>query len=195
MRKSRAEAEATRERIVATAARLFREKGIDGVGIAELMQQAGLTHGGFYKHFASKDALVAEACGHALDEARLGLAKVAGRASGEESLEALLSNYLSTSHRDHPERGCAIAALGSEAARGKAPTRQVMAAGADKLIELVAAQLKTLPPEKARTEARGIVAAMIGGLLLARTTEDPALSATLLQDVQAFILSRAGSAA
>ncbi|HEX5513380.1 MAG TPA: TetR/AcrR family transcriptional regulator [Gammaproteobacteria bacterium] len=194
MRKSRAEAEATRGRIVATAARLFREKGIEGVGIAELMQQAGLTHGGFYKHFASKDALVAEACGHALDEARLGLAKAAGRAPPEKSLEALLANYLSPAHRDHPEQGCAIAALGSEATRGQTPTRQAMATGTDKLIELVAAQLKALPPEKARAAAQGIVAAMVGALLLARTTGDPTQSAALLEDVRTFILRSANSA-
>ena len=188
MRKSKAEAELTRERIVITAARLFREKGIAQVGIAELMKKSGLTHGGFYKHFPSKEVLVADACGHALDEKRSALTQAAQEAPPGKSLETLVKSYLSPAHRDHPGGGCAIAALGGEASRGDPNTQQTMDIGTDKLVELVAAQLDSMPPEAARARARGIVAAMIGGLLMARATVDADKSASILREVQDFIL-------
>lgn len=191
MRKSKVETEATRGRIVTTAARLFRKNGIATVGIAELMQRAGLTHGGFYKHFPSKEALVAEACGHALDEKRSELTEAAENAPQGAALEALVTRYLSPIHRDHPEAGCAIAALGGEAARGDSNTRQTLEAGTERLVELVASQLDGGAAETRRAEARGIVASMVGGLIMARATQDAGQSEAVLRNVREFILKRA----
>lgn len=188
MRKSRSEAEQTRQRIVTTASRLIRGKGIAGVGVAELMKQSGLTHGGFYKHFPSKDALMGEACKAALEETREGLAETARKARKKSGLQAIVDNYLSPEHRDHPERGCVIAATGDEAVRGHDSIRDAVAGGADNLVNLVAAQLPDLPVEEARAEARGIVASMIGAMIMARAMGNTTDSDSLLADVRRFVL-------
>lgn len=194
MRRSKAEAAQTREHIVRTAAALFRAKGINGIGVADLMQHAGLTHGGFYKHFDSKQTLVAEACEQALSQARDSLAAAAEKASPGKRLAAVVDGYLTTAHRDHPEQGCAIAALGAEAARDDGQARQAMAAGSRRLIDLVAAQLPEQDPGRAQQEAAAIVSAMVGALVVARTIDDAELSESVLSSARDFILSRYGGA-
>src|SRR5437868_7121159 len=116
MKVTREQAAASRERILAAASRLFRERGLDGIGVADLMQDAGLTHGGFYGHFSSKEELMAEACANALGKSVQRWAKLAER-EGARALEALLESYLSKEHRDNPGRGCALATLGADVAR------------------------------------------------------------------------------
>ena len=116
MRVSRAQADENRERILDTATRLFRERGIDGIGVADLMKSAGLTHGGFYGHFKSKDDLVAQACGRAMARMRENWARVIDQASGDP-LDTMADHYLSSRHRENVGRGCLMAALGSEVAR------------------------------------------------------------------------------
>src|SRR5215217_3193333 len=116
MKVSRAEAAQNRERIIEAAARLFRERGFDGIGVAELMKFAGLTHGGFYGHFASKEDLMAQASTHALNRVQDHWEKFAERESGQP-LAALQASYLSPQHRDNPGKGCLMAALGADAAR------------------------------------------------------------------------------
>src|SRR6202171_634726 len=111
LRQSREVARATRQKIVKAAARAFRKQGFAGIGIADLMARSGLTHGGFYKHFASKDALAAEACSSALEASRQALIDAMASAPKGRRLEAILNSYLSIVHRDHPGHGCAIAAL------------------------------------------------------------------------------------
>lgn len=188
MRKSNEEAAETRQRIVRTASRLFRQHGLRGIGVADLMRRAGLTHGGFYKHFRSKDALVAEACATGLAQTRKSLARAAESASPGEGLRRILETYLSRSHRDHPETGCTIAALGGEAARADAAGRQTLTAGVEDLIELVAAQLSEATPEARRARAAAIVSAMVGGLLVSRAVADQTLSDEVLRDTRSFIL-------
>src|SRR3954462_15582531 len=122
MRKSREEAAETRKRIVRAAASEFREKGIVATGLADLMKAAGMTHGGFYKHFESKDQLIAEACA----EVGRGLSGKAGANTGKGSAG---SPYLSAGHRDNPAVGCPLAALGPELARCDEKTRTVATAG------------------------------------------------------------------
>lgn len=188
MRRSKADAAATRESIVKTASRLFRQKGINGIGVADLMQHAGLTHGGFYKHFESKQALVAEACERALRHSRESLAAAAAAAPPGEQLAAIVDAYLTPQHCAHPEYGCAIAALGAEASREAGPAREAMAAGTQALVGLIAEQLDG---DNREQRAAGIVAAMVGALTLARTLDDPAQSAAVLHSTRELILAGA----
>src|SRR5580700_5352539 len=135
MRKSREEAARTRERIVTAAAAEFRRNGIVATGLNDLMSAAGLTHGGFYKHFASKDQLVAEACAEAVETI---LERLAAAASAKRGGAA--AAYLSTGHRDHPATGCPLSAIGSELARSDEKTRAAATGGFRKLVEIMAGQ-------------------------------------------------------
>ena len=123
MRKSREEAAQTRMRIVEAASREFRKNGIVATGLNDLMKAAGLTHGGFYRHFASKDQLVAEACSAAIATMTERVASSASRERGRKGQEAAVADYLSTEHRDNPRDGCPLAALGAELARADTQTR------------------------------------------------------------------------
>jgi TetR/AcrR family transcriptional repressor of nem operon len=124
-----AEAAETRKGIVRAAACKFREKGIVATGLAELMKAAGLTHGGFYKHFASKDQLVAEATTAALDMLLEGMA-------AHPTIKAAAAAYLSTRHRDNPASGCPLAALGGELARSDKKAREAATAGFVRLVDI-----------------------------------------------------------
>ena len=135
MRKSREEAAQTRKRIVTAASEEFRKNGIVATGLNDLMSAAGLTHGGFYKHFESKDQLVAEACAEAVETAILErLAAAASEGAGAAAA------YLSTGHRDNPATGCPLSAIGSELARSDEKTRAAATAGFLKLVEIMAGQ-------------------------------------------------------
>src|SRR5258708_40172480 len=122
MRVSRAKAAQNRERIIEVAAKLFRERGFDGIGVAELMKSAGLTHGGFYGNFASKEDLMVQACARALEGSLDMLQKAVDR-GGEDGLSVITATYHSPAHRDRPGEGCALAALGAEVARRDSPLR------------------------------------------------------------------------
>ncbi|HEX2242451.1 MAG TPA: TetR/AcrR family transcriptional regulator [Gammaproteobacteria bacterium] len=186
MKVSRAEAAQNRERIIEVAARLFRERGFEGIGVAELMNFAGLTHGGFYGHFASKEDLMAQACARALEGSLDALHQVAERGGGN-ALSAVASAYLSPAHRDRPGEGCALAALGAEAARHGSPVRGVFTQGvrslADRLTRLVPGKSKRAKRER----ALAIFASMVGALVLARAVDDTELSEEVLQSVLASI--------
>jgi TetR/AcrR family transcriptional repressor of nem operon len=116
MKVSREQAAQNRERIIEAAAQLFRKRGFDGIGVADLMKEAGLTHGGFYGHFASKEDLIAEASARALTDSVAVWSKLADRASGDP-LSAVAGAYLTSRHRDNPGAGCLLAALGPDVAR------------------------------------------------------------------------------
>ena len=124
MKVSREQAVQNRERIVEAAAQLFRERGFDGIGVADLMKEAGLTHGGFYGHFSSKEDLIAEASARALTRSLADWSKVADRASGDP-LSAVAGFYLSSRHRDNPGAGCLLAALGPDVSRQGPAVRRV----------------------------------------------------------------------
>ncbi|MFL6710633.1 MAG: TetR/AcrR family transcriptional regulator [Massilia sp.] len=178
MRVSREQAAKNREHVVDTAARLFRERGYDGIGVADLMKEAGLTHGGFYGNFASKEHLMAEACQRAFAASaeRWG-AIVEGE--GPAALDTITGNYLSRRHVEHPGQGCAVAALGADAARLSPPVRAAMTDG-------VKGQIDTLAVLAGgdRQEAIARYAAMVGALLLARAVDDPTLSDEILASVR-----------
>ncbi len=178
MRKSREEAAQTRKRIVSAAAAEFRKNGIAESGLNDLMKGAGLTHGGFYKHFESKDQLVAEACAEAIDGL---IAKMI--AAGPDAAAI----YLSKSHRDNPQSGCPLAAIGSELTRCEEKTRAIASEGILRLVEVAAGLFESKTPAAARRRALVAVATMIGALTMSRIVTDPKVSAEILKEAEKSI--------
>jgi TetR/AcrR family transcriptional regulator, transcriptional repressor for nem operon len=188
MRRSRADTVKTRETIVGAAAEEFRRQGIAGAGLARLMAEAGLTHGGFYRHFASKDQLVEEACHRAMLSVSDALDRAMSGKPPEKALATLVGNYLSTDHRDRSETGCALAALGSELARADLKTRETATKGFLRFAQLIAQRLKHLSPRKAESEAMAAAATMIGALTIARIATDKRISSSILSSARAHLL-------
>src|SRR4051794_32025798 len=149
MKVSREQATENRGRIVQVAAKLFRERGFDGIGVADLMKAAGLTHGGFYGHFASKEDLAAEACKRALDESLEKWSAAIEKAPGE-AFSKIVNSYLSEDHRDGTGNGCLVAALGSDLGRQAPPIRRVTTEG----IRALVGQLMRLVPDKSKSARR-----------------------------------------
>jgi TetR/AcrR family transcriptional repressor of nem operon len=181
MRYSRQHAAGTRRRIVEGASAALRARGLSGVGVAELMRQAGLTHGGFYTHFDSKDALVAEAIAAAAEHSVKNLEKVVARAGAKPALEAIADSYLSAAHRDRPDRGCAVAALGAEAARGSPAARRVLSRQIDNLLALLAQHVPGRRGVSRRRQAMAVLSCLVGALVLARAVDDSDTSAEILE--------------
>lgn len=168
-----------RSRILTEAGRLFREKGFDAVSVAEVMKAAGMTHGGFYGHFRSKDDLVAQTIAHAV-----------GSQSATDDISAWIDTYLSTPHRDHPDLGCPMAALAGfmrqQAPEARGSMAQVLAAQIGTLTEIMPGE----DPAGRRRAAIGSWSAMVGALILARSIDNPALSDELLSETRAWIDER-----
>jgi TetR/AcrR family transcriptional repressor of nem operon len=189
MRKSREEAAQTRQRIIKAASQRFRGNGIAETGLNDLMKAAGLeTQGGFYKHFESKDKLLEEAIGY-------GVAEILGRLEDsvkgippEDTYAAVVSNYLSTEHRDHRSHSCPYSAIGTELGRLEGRNAKAAAEGLKKLIALVAMQIKDVPAEQARRRATAAVSAMVGGLLLSRIADSTHWANTILAETRKLIL-------
>lgn len=156
------------DRILDVAARVVRRDGYAGVGVADVMKQAGLTHGGFYAHFGSRDALLAKALEHAGEASAEVLSQsiAARRAQGHSPIRALVEAYLSEKHLASPESGCPVAALGSEMPRQDAELRKASRHRVQVLLDMVA---RMLPPDAAPEQAMVIVSTMVGALQLART--------------------------
>jgi TetR/AcrR family transcriptional repressor of nem operon len=186
MRNSREVAAENRERIVAVAAKLFRERGIAAVGVAELMESVGMTHGGFYKHFESKDALIAEACAYSFGEPGGSLRAAAESAKPGEELRAIVDSYLSRRHRDNPGKGCAVAALGGEIGNRESAARESVQAGRERLVALVARYMKG---DDAKEAANAFVSTMVGALISARLM-DGASSDTALRAAKRELYQR-----
>lgn len=186
MKVTREQAAQNRERILETAAQLFRERGFDGVGVADIMKAAGLTHGGFYGHFASKEDLMAQACAHALAKSLDYWDSTIERAK-DDPLSAVTRAYLSARHRDQPGQGCVLAALGPDTYRQGAPVRRTFTAGVRSLIELIANLLPGSSPARKRKQAVATFASMVGAIVLARAVDDRELSNEILDAVAASI--------
>ncbi|CAN7402774.1 TetR/AcrR family transcriptional regulator [Pseudoduganella sp. LjRoot289] len=186
MKVSREQAALNRERIVDTAARLFREKGFDGIGVADLMKGAGLTHGGFYGHFASKEVLLAEACGKAMEKSVDKWRTLADGAPARP-VAAIAESYLSASHRDFPGKGCAVSSLGTDVARAGPDVRQAMSDGVQAQLALLAGLEPGADAGAKRQRAIADYASMVGGLVLARVMADPAQSEEVLAAVVAAL--------
>lgn len=183
---SQAEKEKTHRRIVAIAARRFREHGLQGIGIAEVMKEAGLTVGGFYKHFASRDELVAEAL-----NSSTGLARRRSEAAAAKgtplSYHQLVGDYLTEEHRDHPGSGCIFATLAADIARSGKPARALATDRVRKNIETYAAALGGKDKERARAGAIMTFSALVGAMSLARTVSDESLSREILETVAQYL--------
>jgi TetR/AcrR family transcriptional regulator, transcriptional repressor for nem operon len=184
MRKSRKETAETRQRIIEAAATEFRRDGIVGTGLADFMASAGLTHGGFYKHFESKDEVVRESLELAAATWIDSMESTLSRSSGARKLSGAITTYLSLKHRDDVGDGCPFVALGSELARGSNAVRETATCGIEKLIDLIAAELHDMPPAAARKQAQVMLATMIGAMTMARMVTDPDLSASILRQAR-----------
>ena len=188
MRVSKAQAAENRDRVVTVASRLLREHGIDGIGVDGLMEGAGLTHGGFYRSFASKDALVAEACERALTDTVRRWDTVTA-AHPDDPLGAWLHFYLSRQHCERPGSGCALAALGGEAARRDGSVRQVFAAAVRGAVERMSRITKGRTAAQRREQALATLAGAVGALVLARAVNDAALRDELLSATEKVLAS------
>jgi AcrR family transcriptional regulator len=170
---------ASHERIVKAAARAIRRSGYDGTGVADIMKEAGLTHGAFYAHFESREAMLAEAADLAGAESNAVAAGVIANVPPEQSLRALMAVYLSKAHLENIDTGCPISALGSEMPRQSPEVRHAATRRIKEMIDLVERQLPDSVQASARERALLTVSTMIGTLILARAVDDPALSDAL----------------
>jgi len=191
MRYSKEHKQETHARIVKKASVRLREKGAHGIGVADLMKEAGLTHGGFYAHFDSREALVIEAFGYAMDRAAEHWRKMAAEIPLEKRLSTIVDSYVSAAHRDDPGRGCAVPTLGAEIARESAKTRKAFAAKLDQMIDLVADQIPDVPRKTARRLAMGTMATMMGALVMSRVAGSGELSDEILASGREAALTRA----
>lgn len=181
MRYSREHKQETHDRIVKKASVRLREKGAHGIGVADLMKEAGLTHGGFYAHFDSREALVIEAFGYAMDRSMEHWRKITDEVSPEKRLALIAEAYLSALHRDNPGHGCSIPALGAEIARESPKARKAFAGKLDEMIEQLADYIPNLPRKAARKQAIATLATMAGTMLLARVAGSSELSDEVLK--------------
>ena len=168
--------DATHERIVGVAARAIRRSGYDGTGVADLMKEAGLTHGAFYAHFASREAMLAEAAAKACAESAAAAAEVVASVPPGQALASMLVAYLSKAHHDHADTGCPLAALGSETARQAPEVRRATTRYIKEMVDLVARQSPHWGQPVAHEQALVTIATMVGALLLSRAVDEPALS-------------------
>jgi TetR/AcrR family transcriptional repressor of nem operon len=181
MRYSREHKQETHDRIVRKASVRLREKGAHGIGVADLMKEAGLTHGGFYAHFDSREALVIEAFAYAMDRSMEHWRKMTDEVAPEKRLAQIAEAYLSTLHRDNPGHGCSIPSLGAEIARESPKTRKAFAGKLDEMIEMLTDYIPNLPRKAARKQAIATLATMAGTMLLARIAGSSELSDEVLK--------------
>jgi TetR/AcrR family transcriptional repressor of nem operon len=177
MKVSREQMAENRQRILDVASRLFRDKGFEAVSVAEVMKAAGLTHGGFYGHFSSKDDLVAQTLAHAL----------AADTVGGGDFRAYVGSYLSTRHRDNAAGGCPTAGLAAAIRHQTPAARSAMTEGLRSQIDRIGKVLPTMAAADRRRTAIGSWAAMVGAVILARAIDDPELSDEILEQTRAWI--------
>lgn len=171
--------EASHERIVSVAARAIRRSGYDGTGVADIMKEAGLTHGAFYAHFPSREAMLGEAADRACAEASATVADFLATVPPEKALASMIHAYLSPQSLDNVESGCPLPALGSETPRQAPAVRRATTRYVKAMVDLVARQSPDWGQAGAHERALFTVAAMVGTLLLARAVDEPALSNSL----------------
>jgi TetR/AcrR family transcriptional repressor of nem operon len=184
----------THSRIVKKASVRIRERGAHGIGVADLMKDAGLTHGGFYAHFDSREALVIEAFNYAMDRSTDRWRQLAGQAVPEQRLSTIVDAYLSPQHRDNPGHGCAVPALGAEIARESPKTRKAFAGKLDQMVAMMAEQFSETSGEAARKQAIAALSTMMGALVLARVAGNGEFSEEILGAGRDAVLGRAAPA-
>lgn len=171
--------EISHDRIVEVAARAIRRSGYGGTGVAEIMKEAGLTHGGFYAHFESRDALLAEAGDRAGAESVALAARVAAAAPPGQAIQAIMQAYLSPEHISAIETGCPVSALASEMPRQSPQVRRAATLHIKEMIDLLSRQLPDWGRPQAHEQAMALLCALIGTTMIARAVDDPALSEAL----------------
>ncbi|MBE1160843.1 TetR/AcrR family transcriptional regulator [Dyella acidiphila] len=180
MRYEKGHKEATRSRIVDTAAQRFREQGIAAVGVAHLMGEVGLTQGGFYNHFASKEELAREALALGLERMRERTRKASAK-SGAARIEDLVDSYLSAAHRDNVGRGCMLTTLVIEAGRSDGAVRTQLSDGIKEMVQLIGLVLpESVAPAQREARAMAVVSGLVGCMILARATDDAQMSDRIL---------------
>ena len=184
--------EETRERILRAAARAIRKHGYEGVGVADVMKDAGLTHGGFYAHFKSRDALLAAAAEQEGVESSEQLSRAIAAAKPGQELMALVDAYLSDGHVAAPEQGCAIAAAGSEVPRQQADVRRVASRRIKDIIGLIERHLPEWGKRAAHDKAMAIAATLVGSVVLARAVDDAQLSRSIRKAARELVRAAAG---
>ena len=180
MRYSREHKLETHTRIVKKASVRLREKGAHGIGVADLMKDAGLTHGGFYAHFDSREALVIEAFAYAMDRSTERWRKLAETIPPDKRMAAIVETYLTPLHRDDPGHGCAVTALGAEIARESPKTRKAFAAKLEQMVDMLAEQIPDVPRKASRKQALATLSTMVGALVLSRIAGSGELSDDIL---------------
>jgi TetR/AcrR family transcriptional regulator, transcriptional repressor for nem operon len=183
MRKSREETAQTRQRIVETGAVEFRRNGITGTGLADVMTAVGLTHGGFYRHFDSKEALVKECLTNALDSLRASIETATATRPGRAGVLFAIDDYLSAAHRDS-EAACPFVSLGSELARASEEVRNAATDAFLQLADVIASHLDDLSPAAAKKEALVLLSSMVGAMTMARLVSDKDVSAAILTQMR-----------
>lgn len=178
------------ERIVKVAAEVFRERGIDGIGVADLMQCAGLTQGGFYRHFGSRDDLVAEAVERALQDGSAVADAIA--ADPRATIGTIVDAYLSLAHRDNVASGCAITALANDVARSNERTRAAYTTQVAHYVDLIRRLIEHVPQKKRRPAAMAAFATLVGAVSMARAVNDDALSREILKSAANDLKARLG---
>jgi len=184
----------THARIVRKASVRLREKGAHGVGVADLMKEAGLTHGGFYAHFNSREALVIEAFGDAMDRSTARWRKLLAELAPEQRIAAIVDSYLTPQHRDDLGHGCVVPALGAEIARESPKTRKAFAAKLEQMVDAFADHLQDLPPKVARKRASAMLATLMGTLVMARIAGNSEFSDDILSAGREAVLACASGA-
>jgi TetR/AcrR family transcriptional repressor of nem operon len=195
MRYSKEHKQETHARIVKKASVRLREKGAHGIGVADLMKEAGLTHGGFYAHFDSREALVIEAFNYAMDRATERWRKMAEQTPPEKRLATIVDSYLTPIHRDDPGHGCAVPTLGAEIARESLKTRKAFAAKLEQMIDMMADQVTGVPRKAARKQATATLATMMGTLVLSRIAGSGEFSDEILDAGREAVLRRGAAKA
>ena len=193
MRYSKEHKQETHARIVKKASVRLREKGAHGIGVADLMKEAGLTHGGFYAHFDSREALVIEAFAYAMDRSNERWRKVAEQTPPEKRLATIVETYLTPLHRDDPGHGCAVPTLGAEIARESPKTRRAFAAKLEQMIDMMADQIFDVPRKAARKQAMAALATMMGTLVLSRIAGTGEFSDEILASGREAVLELAAA--
>lgn len=183
MRVTRQQANENRNRVLHLAARRFRERGFGGLAVADLMQEAGLTHGGFYKQFTSKENLAAEACALAIAD-NLSDYQSRAKSDSQQTLAHLISVAISDLHRDSPGDGCLLAALGSDIARADESIRGKVTDGIRKIVDYLTSLMPDRSRKRARRKAITTYAAVVGSLVIARAMDDPEFASEVLESVR-----------
>jgi TetR/AcrR family transcriptional regulator, transcriptional repressor for nem operon len=177
------------DRILDIAAARIRRDGINGLSVAELMKDAGLTHGGFYRHFDSRQQLVAEAARRALIQGSAWTI-AAGQLGGQRAFTALVDGYLSTGHRDHPESGCGVAGVAADAARAGGPAQASYSRQVRECLAVIADLIDNPDRKAAEREAVLTLSALVGAISIARAVDDPDLSEQIMTQAAAALKQR-----